>query len=63
MMDYKVFDVLTVVEKMLGKSQMYLTDAVKSGKLKDVSLKFDVEKDSNGVPVNVAHTVVLSWVE
>jgi len=61
MIDYKVFDILTLFEKMLGKDMMYLTDAAKSGKLKELTLKFDTEKDSHGVPVKVQHAVELSW--
>lgn len=61
MIDYQVFDILTALEKMLGYPTVYLTDAVKSGKLKELTLSFDVTKDSNGVPVKVQHSVVESW--
>lgn len=63
MIDYKVFDVLCIIEKMIGKDMMYLTDAAKSGKLKELTLSFETEKDSNGVPVKVQHGVALTWNE
>lgn len=63
MIDYKVFDILCILEKMLGKDTMYLTDAAKSGKLKELTLTFDVTKDSNGVPVKVQHGVVETWMD
>lgn len=62
MIDYQMFDILTTIEKMLGHPVVYLTDAVKAGKLKELSFTFDVTKDSNGVPVKVQHAVVESWV-
>lgn len=61
MIDYKVFEVLCMIEKMLGKETMYLTDAAKSGNLKEVVLTFDTQKDSNGVCVKVQHGAVLTW--
>lgn len=61
MLDYKLFDVFTILEQMLGKDTMYITDAVKSGKLAGIELTFDVEKDGNGVPTKVQHHVALDW--
>lgn len=61
MIDYKLFEVLTILEKMIGKESMYLTDAAKSGNLKELVISFDSKKDSNGVSVKVQHGVTLSW--
>lgn len=61
MMDYMLLDVLINLEKMTGKSFYYLADAVKSGKLDEIKIKFEVEKDNNEVPVKVQHLVELSW--
>lgn len=63
MIDYKLFDVLTILEKMIGKESMYLTDAAKSGNLKELTISFDSQKDSNGVAVKVQHGVSLTWEE
>lgn len=63
MIDYKVFDILTILEKMLGFDMVYLTDAAKSGKLKEVTLKFETTKDEHGVPVKVQHGVDLTWAQ
>lgn len=63
MIDYKLFDILTILEKMIGKESMYLTDAVKSGNLKELTLSFDTQKDDNGVAIKVQHGVSLSWEE
>ena len=63
MIDYQMFDVPNIVEKMLGYPVVYLTDAVKSGKLVELSFTFNVTKDANGVPVKVQHSVTESWKE
>ncbi len=61
MIDYKVFDVLCIIEKMIGKEAMYLTDAAKSGNLKELTISFEADKDSNGVAIKVQHGVALTW--
>ena len=63
MVDYKVFDILSIFEKILGHDFMYLTDAAKSGKLEEIVLHFDSHKDSNGVPIKLQHGVTLVWKE
>lgn len=61
MIDYKFLDALFLIEQMTGKPAYYLVDAVKTGKLGELSLKFDVTVDENKVPVKVQHFVELSW--
>lgn len=61
MIDYKVFDVLSIIEQMIGKDSMYLTDAAKSGNLQDITLSFETEKDGKGVAIKVQHGVSLTW--
>ena len=63
MMDWKLFDTLTLFEKMCDKKAMYLTDAVKAGKLAEITLSFEVQKDEHGVVKDIAHFVELSWKE
>lgn len=59
MIDYQVFDVLCILEKMLDKKMMYLTDAAKSGSLKELVISFDSTKDEHGVCIKVQHGVTL----
>ena len=61
MIDYKLFDILTLLEKMLDKQPMYLTNAAQSGKLEDIKISFNATTDSHGVPVKLQHAVELSW--
>lgn len=63
MLDYKTFEILSKLEQMLGKQSYYLVDAVKSGNLDNIVIKFEVEKDAHGVTTNVQQVVDLVWIK
>lgn len=61
MIDYQLFDILVILEKMLGKQMMYLTNAAQGGSLESITISFKSEKDNHGVPVKLNHAVDLLW--
>lgn len=61
MMDWKLFDTLTLLEKMCDKPAMYFTDAAKSGKLHSINISFDITKDEHGVPTKVQHILDVEY--
>lgn len=61
MMDWKLCDTLTLFEKMCGMNPIYLSDAVKSGNVKSITLSFDIEKDEHGVATQLQHFVDVEW--
>lgn len=61
MIDYRLFEVLTLIESMLDKQSYYLTDAAKCGKMKKLEITFDAVKDNHGVTTKLQHGVNIHW--
>lgn len=61
MIDYRLHDMFTALESMLGHKPMYLSDAGKAGKVTGFEVALERTVDSNGVCTNLQPVVTLIY--
>ena len=59
MIDYRLHDMFTALESMLGKKPMYLSDAAKAGKVTGFEVTLERVTDSDGVCTQLQPVITL----